>query len=318
MIGDDEVGSGALDGQQRLHHHGPLVEPAIGGRRLEHGVLAAHVVGGHREPGLALDAVDQVEVRQGRLDHHHVGAFLDIHDGLAHALVGVRGVHLIRLAVAELRRRLGRLAERPVEGRRVLGAVREDGHVLVVLVVESGADGGDAAVHHVRRRHHIDARLGVAESGLGQKFDAQVVVDTAILAHDAAVTVTHILTETDVGDDRELRDVLLDRPDRHLHDALGVVGGRSRLVLGVGDAEEQHAADAESGDLSGFLDQVADGELVDPGHGTHRVLDVFPVDHEEGIDEDVWMQMCLPDHGAQAVGLAHPPGTVLGIVHRLS
>ena len=36
---------------------------------------------------------------------------------------------------------------------------------------------------------------------------------------------------------------LLQRPHRHLHDALVVVGAGAGLVLGGGDAEEQHRAD---------------------------------------------------------------------------
>ena len=51
------------------------------------------------------------------LDHHHVGAFLEVERDLAQRLVAVGRVHLVGLlvALAERGRRADRVAERAVE-----------------------------------------------------------------------------------------------------------------------------------------------------------------------------------------------------------
>ena len=85
VVGDDDVGAGAADAGQRLEHGGALVEQAGGGGGLEHGVLAADVVGGDGQAGGVLDAADHVEVGQRGLDHDHVGALGRVELGLAHA-----------------------------------------------------------------------------------------------------------------------------------------------------------------------------------------------------------------------------------------
>jgi hypothetical protein len=108
-------------------HHGPLaVEPSHLGRRLDHGELAAHVVGRDGMIELLPGAPDDVKVGQRRLDHDDVGPLLDVEPDLAHGLVAVGGVHLVALAVAELRGALRGLPEGPVEGGGVFGRVGHD------------------------------------------------------------------------------------------------------------------------------------------------------------------------------------------------
>src|SRR5674476_375105 len=46
VVGDDEVGAGALDAGDGLHDGALLVQPPVGRRFLDHRVLAAHGVGG--------------------------------------------------------------------------------------------------------------------------------------------------------------------------------------------------------------------------------------------------------------------------------
>ena len=149
VVGDDDVGPGAADRGQRLQHRRPLFEIAGGRRGLQHRVLAADVVGGQRHPGRVLDPADHVQVGQRRLDHEDVGALLDVEPRLADRLVGVGGIHLVAATVAERRRRVGRVAERPVEGRGELGRVGHDRRVDQAVVVQRGADRAHAAVHHV-------------------------------------------------------------------------------------------------------------------------------------------------------------------------
>ena len=160
-----------------LEHGGALVEVAGGCRRLDHRVLAADVVGGERHRRVVLDAADQVEVGQRRLDHDDVGALLDVEPRLAHRLVAVGRVHLVAAAVAERGRRVGGLAERPVEGRGELRRVRHDRGVGEAFVVERGADRADAAVHHVARGDDVGAGAGLRDGRARQQLERRVVVD---------------------------------------------------------------------------------------------------------------------------------------------
>src|SRR5919112_1879978 len=53
------------------------VEPAVLGGGLDHRVFAGHLIGEGRHPKRLLHAPDDVEVGQPRLDHDHVGPFLE-------------------------------------------------------------------------------------------------------------------------------------------------------------------------------------------------------------------------------------------------
>ena len=93
----------------------------------------------------------------------------------------------------------------------------------MALLVELVADRPDPAVHHVARRDRVGAGLGVGDRRFRQQLDGDVVVDLAV-ADEAAVAVRGVLAEADVGDHRQVGVGLLQRPHRHLHDALVVVG----------------------------------------------------------------------------------------------
>ena len=80
---------------------GLAVDPALGGSGLDHGVLARDVVGRDRYVDGVADPADDVEVAERRLDHHDVGALLDVEERLADALD------------ARWRRPAGRCAGRP-------------------------------------------------------------------------------------------------------------------------------------------------------------------------------------------------------------
>jgi hypothetical protein len=105
-----------------------VVEPAVLRRRLQHRVLAAHLVGEGRHAERVLHPAQDVEVGHAGLDHHHVGALGDVERHLAQRLVAVARVHLVDLlvALAEVGGRADGVAERAVEGARVLGAVGHD------------------------------------------------------------------------------------------------------------------------------------------------------------------------------------------------
>ncbi len=65
-----------------------------------------------------------------------------------------------------------------------------------------------------------------------------------------------VLAEADVGDHGEVGMGLLEGTDRHLHDALVVIGAAAALVLDRGDAEQQDRADSGGDDLGCLSDQL--------------------------------------------------------------
>src|SRR5215210_1711496 len=135
VVGDDDVGAGALHAGERLEDCGLLVEPAVLRGGFYHRVLPAHAVRSDGQVRGLPDPAENVEVRQRGLDHHDVGPLLDVQLDLEERLAGVGGIHLVAAPVAEGRGALGGLAERTVEGRGVLGCVGQDRGVLETLVV---------------------------------------------------------------------------------------------------------------------------------------------------------------------------------------
>src|SRR5438034_166366 len=79
----------------------------------------------------------------GLLDHDDVRPLGQVERDLAQGLVAVGRVHLIAAAVAELRRRFGRVAERAVEAGGVLGRVAHDGQPGKAGGIEAAANGAD-------------------------------------------------------------------------------------------------------------------------------------------------------------------------------
>ena len=99
-IREHAVGARALEGNQAFDHRAFAVKPAVLRRRLDHRVLAGHLIGEGRHAECLFHARDDVEIGQARLDHDHVGAFLDVERHFAQRLVGIAGVHLIGALVA--------------------------------------------------------------------------------------------------------------------------------------------------------------------------------------------------------------------------
>ena len=157
---------------------------------------------------------------------------------------------------------------------------------------------------------------GVGDRGAHEQLERGVVVDVAVLAHDAAVAVARVLAQAHVGHDEQVGVGLLDRADRELDDALVVVGARALLVLVVGDAEQQHGRDAEGGGGARLLDGVGDREALDAGHRGDGLAAVGAVDDEQRVDEIARLERGLAHEVAQDAGLAQPAQARLGKGHR--
>src|SRR5262249_3679062 len=68
---DDDARAGAADGNQRIHHDSIAVDPAALRGRLNHTVLATHLVRGERIARFLTHSRDDIEERSGWLHHHH-------------------------------------------------------------------------------------------------------------------------------------------------------------------------------------------------------------------------------------------------------
>ena len=82
----------------------------------------------------------------------------------------------------------------------------------------------------------------------------------------------------------------------------GGPGAAALLVLFVGDAEEQQAADAKSGAGFDFLHGFVDGEVEDAGHGADLAAHAFALAEKERIDESGGLQMGFADERAHGCG----------------
>ena len=167
----------------------------------------------------------------------------EVERDLAHRLVAVGRVHLVGAAVAELRRRLGGLAERPVERRGELGRVRHDRTCM--------KPSSSSAVRIAPTRPSImsdgatmSAPARACESASRASSSSVASLSTSLPAHHAAMAVVGVLAHADVGDHGEPGHVLLDFANRALHLALVVPRLAAAGVLALRDAEQDHRRNA--------------------------------------------------------------------------
>ena len=152
---------------------------------------------------------------------------------------------------------------------------------------------------------------------LGKQFERCVVLDHAVLDH-AAMAVARILAEADVGDDGQVRHLVLDGLDRMLHDPLVGVAFAADLVLVLGNAEEDDRGNAEVLHLFAVLHEVVDGLLIVPGHGADLFFHALAVGHEERIDEIVGRKLRLPHHAPDVLVGPQPSRPVKRLEHGIS
>src|SRR5690242_15290512 len=175
VVSEDDVGAGAADRGERFHHHAITVNPVVAGGGFDHGVFAGDLVGGQGHIEAGAGGGDNVEVGHSGLDHDHVRAFFQVELDFTHGFAQVGGVHLVAAAVAELRGGVGSFAEGTVEAGGKLGGVGEDGSVDEAGIVESLANGGHAAIHHVRRSDDVHAGVRQGDGSAGKKLEGGIV-----------------------------------------------------------------------------------------------------------------------------------------------
>src|SRR6516165_5464962 len=74
QVGQDQIGTRTFDRRHVLERDRGTVDPSHRVRRFDHGVLPADVIGRDRDINAVPDSGDDIQVRESRLDHDHVGA----------------------------------------------------------------------------------------------------------------------------------------------------------------------------------------------------------------------------------------------------
>ncbi len=135
--------------------------------------------------------------------------------------------------------------------------------------------------------------------------------------HDAAVAVAGVFAEADVGDEHELlrSGGLPDGAQTLLHDSVFVPGARGLLVFGVGQTEEQKAAQAEACGFFSFAYGFIHGEIEDAGHGADGVADALAGADEEWIDQVAGVERSFTDERAQRLSPSQPAHAVFRKTH---
>jgi hypothetical protein len=111
----------------------------------------------------------------------------------------------------------------------------------------------------------------VADGGLREQLERAVVIDSSVLAHDAAVPVVGVLAQAHICHHQQLGHSLLDRARGQLHDALAIPrAGAVRVLLG-GQPEQHHRGDPQRGRLLGLVDRGGERQAVDPRHRRDRL-----------------------------------------------
>jgi len=253
----------------------------------------------------------------GRFDHDDVGTLVDIEPDLAQRFLGICRIHLIPATVSERWRRLSGVAKRTIEGRRVLGCVGDDRYRAKLLLIELFANGGNAAVHHIARCDRVCPSLSVDPRCFCQKRECAVVVDLPVFREQPTMSVFSVFTETDIRPDQEVGRPLLDRADGTWNQPVRIVASGTGGVLLIRNPEEDHRGNTQRLDPRGLHDQVVDRKLGDPGHTRDRIPDRLPRHDEEGMDEVVHGEGCLPQHPAPGRSATEPTHSLLWIGHRL-
>ena len=85
-----------------------------------------------------------------------------------------------------------------------------------------------------------------------------------------------VFTQTDIGNDRQTRNLTLDGADRLLNDAGVGIGVAANSILGLGNTKKQHGRDAQCMDLFGLCHDMLDGLLPNTRHGGYLFPDTAP------------------------------------------
>ena len=221
------------------------------------------MIGRHWHIGKCTYFCDDVKIGDGRLHHDHVGPLIQIQLHLHEGLPGIAPILLIALAIATPHNLyIHRIAERAVQRRGVFHGVGEDGDVAMPRTIQRRADGRHLTIHHAAGSHHLAAGISLGHCGLGVERQGGVIVNVAIGAHNAAMTVGGVLVHAEVGDEHHLLSHLVAQVAQGgLDDAVRVERTGPHLVLVGGHPEQHHSRHAQCRQLRHFLADRLSGVL---------------------------------------------------------
>ena len=252
---------------------------------MQHRELAGHLVDRDRNVDRIANGADDVEIRQARLDHHHIRAFGDVGLRFANRLAHVRRIHLVGASIAAARRGACRFAERSVKRGGVLDGVGHDRAIDEAGLIERRSNRRDAAIHHVGGRDHIGAGARVADAPRARAAAAtrrcrrprrcrmpqwpwSVYSHKQTSAHTTSVGAAALIA-------------VMARGDR----ALFIPRAAALRVLVVGNAEQQHRADTKRREISRFARRKIDRQPVVAGHRRDRRANRRALDDKQRRDQ---------------------------------
>ncbi len=101
------------------------------------------------------------------------------------------------------------------------------------------------------------------------------------------MAVAGVFTETDIGDNQDVGNLVLDTADGLLNDAVLGKGAGGQFVFFVGNPEKKDGRNPQVLRFLDFLEDVIDGHLEIAGHGMDWFFSVFAGDNKEGINQIV-------------------------------
>ena len=118
------------------------------------------------------------------------------------------------------------------------------------------------------------------------------------------MAVIGVFAVAEIRDHEQLGDVALERADRALDDARGIVRGAGHRIFAVGDAEEQNGTDAECPKRAAFNDGFGHAVAPNAGHARDLAGGLAVVGDEQRLyeapDADVAFAHELAHRGARA------------------
>ena len=191
---------------------------------------------------------------------------------------------------------------------------RRDRHIRVPVIRDRGPNGAHASLEHPRRDEQVGTRLRMDARDRAQPLERGGRVG-AVRAEEHALAVRGVRAHADVGRDGEVRHGLFHRVDRAWNDVVALARQHRRLVLPIGDAEEEEPGDPRRRGGARFPDELGDREALEPrGLGDPlAVLDRARHDHRQdgpgvqvGRAESTRPQGVLGEASA-GEGVPHPP-----------
>ena len=149
-------------------------------------------------------------------------------------------------------------------------------------------DGADAAVVHVGWGDAVGACFCVCHCYIAYAVHGETVVETAVVAQDAAVAVGGVFAEADVGDDEEGGEPGTKETDGLNDWTLGVVGGGAEGIFDVGSdryTKEDYGSEALPDKRFEVRNEFVKTTAVLVGKGGNEGFFFCLVGYEEGIDE---------------------------------